>query len=397
MRGCRRLIAGARSSAAFLFKMPVVQEVRRPRSLDFANERKAVLLRTVHGCTWAEVQRQVRNLKGEAPSESLRRLYKYNKCGRKATKATKAVQAFLVKRLVSLRLQCACTAMTLQRELVKLKGINLDVSTIRKVLSKHGYQWLPKAQKRKYSPARKRERVRFAQAVRLSAAQLREKLALSMDGVILSIPPRDATDRANYCAHGDSHMWRRRGEAGLEKLAGQDPYPQQVAQHRLVPFWGGLSQGGFSIITFHKARKLTTAAWCRMVADGKLTRAIQALAPVRPRGPWKILCDNESFLHTAASKHAMAAEGITAWRVPAGSPDLNPVEKMWAWLRKRLHALDRENLRRRRPPIGVTALKARIRSVLASHRAQVVAGRIAAGFRTTCKEVLAKKGGMARS
>ena len=92
MRGCRRLIAGARSSAAFLFKMPVVQEVRHPRSLDFANERKAVLLRTVHGCTWAEVQRQVRNLKGEAPSESLlkrvcrdfskahgRRLYKYNK------------------------------------------------------------------------------------------------------------------------------------------------------------------------------------------------------------------------------------------------------------------------------------------------------------------------------
>ena len=88
-----------------------------------------------------------------------------NKCGRKATKATKAVQAFLVKRLVSLRLQCACAAVTLQRELVKLKGINLDVSTVRKVLSKHGYQWLPKAQKRKYSPARKRERVRFAQAV----------------------------------------------------------------------------------------------------------------------------------------------------------------------------------------------------------------------------------------
>ena len=63
--------------------------------------------------------------------------------------------------------------------------------------------------------------------------------------------------------------------------------------------------------------------------DGKLTRATQALAPVRPRGPWKVLCDNQSFLHTRASKRAMV------------KADLNPVEKMWTWLRRRLHALDR--------------------------------------------------------
>ena len=63
----------------------------------------------------------------------------------------------------------------------------------------------------------------------LSAAQLREKLALSIDDVILSTPPRDATGRTSYCAHGDRHMWRSQGEAGLEKLAGQDPYPQQRA------------------------------------------------------------------------------------------------------------------------------------------------------------------------
>ena len=43
------------------------------------------------------------------------------------------------------------------------------------------------------------------------------------------------------------------------------------------------------------------------------------------------------------------------------------------------------------------ALKARIRSVLASPRAHVLAGRIAAGFRRAYEENLAKNGGMARS
>ena len=60
-----------------------------------------------------------------------------------------------------------------------------------------------------------------------------------------------------------------------------------------------------------------------------------------------------SFLHTAA---AMAAAGVRAWRVPASSPDLNPVEKFWAWLRRRIRIKDCEDLRRRRPPIGKMSL-----------------------------------------
>ena len=206
--------------------MPVVQEVRHPRSLDFANERKVVLLRDIQGCSWDSIRRQVRNLRGHMPSVSLlkrvhkgfkqtlgRRPYKYQNCGRRPSKSTKAVQKFLVQRLLALRLQCVCTSLTLQRELLSKKGVHLDASSIRKVLRKHGYHWLPKAQKRKYSAPRRAERLRFARAVvQLSRARLREKLSFSMDGVILALPPRDPTDRANYCAHGDGHMWRQRGE-----------------------------------------------------------------------------------------------------------------------------------------------------------------------------------------
>ena len=218
-----------------------------------------------------------------------------------------------------------------------------------------------------------------------------------MDGVILSVPPKSATDRQNYIAQGETHMWRRRGEAYTEGLAGQNPYPQQVPLDRAVPLWGGLSEGGFAIVTCHAARKLTTAEWCRVVRAGHLRRAIQALHPVKKRGPWKVLCDNEKFLHTALSRSAMATEGISAWRVPPSSPDLNPVEKMRSWLRRRVRQKDREDLRKRRLPLGKAAFQLRLRSILASKTAQDVAARIAGTFRKTCQDVVTRKGGMARA
>ena len=390
--------------------MPVVSEVRHPQSLDFANERKALLLRDVHGLTWAEIQRRVVNLRGKAPSVRLlqrahsdvnrtlgQRQYKYSNCGRKAVKSTAKVQKYLVQRLLYLRKRTTCTSSTLRRELLRDKGVELTESAIRKILRSHGYKWLPRAQKRKYSAKRQGERLQFAKAVlRLTKAKLREKLCLAMDGVVLSLPPRDATDRANYCAHGDTHMWRLPSEAACVDLAGHDPYPFQIPADRVVPLWGGLSEGGFAIVTFHQKRKFTTEEWCRTVRSGKLKKAIEALKPVQPAGPWHVLCDNESFLHTSRSVRATQAAGVRIWRMPASSPDLNPVEKMWAWLRRKIRALDCEDLRKKRPPIGNTAFKARVRNILASKTAQTVAARIAVGFRKTCKEVVAKKGGMSR-
>ena len=88
--------------------MPLVSEVRHPQSLDFANERKALLLRDVHGLPWAKVQKRVVNLRGEAPSVRLlqrlhdevnkrvgKRDYQYSNCGRTAVKATPSVQKYL--------------------------------------------------------------------------------------------------------------------------------------------------------------------------------------------------------------------------------------------------------------------------------------------------------------
>ncbi|CAE7888904.1 unnamed protein product [Symbiodinium sp. KB8] len=194
-----------------------------------------------------------------------RRVYEYNNCGRKTTKASAAVQKYLLGRLLVLRRRATCTATTLQQELLANKGVDLEESTMRKILRGQGCEWLPRAQKRKCSA----------------------DLSMGIDGVsfflaaTLSVPDT-----------------RRVGRAIV----------------------GSLLQSG--------------VAMCCEVRRGKLAKAMQSIAPV-PR---------------------------------AGSN--SPVEKMWAWLQRRVRAKDCEDLRKRRHPIGKMAFKARVRSMFASKQAQ---------------------------
>ena len=260
------------------------------------------------------------------------------------------------------------------------------------------YHWLPRAQKPKVSKELALVRLKFAKLIlRLSKAILREKLSLSLDGVILTLPPKDATDRANFCSYGDTHMWRKRGEAAHPDLAGDDPYPDQVPVSRAVPMWGGISEGGVAIVTFHEQKKIVTPEWVKVVNAGKLKNAIQSISPVKPRGPWQVLCDGEKFLWTGASEAACAACGVSMWRVPPKSPDLNPIEKYWGWLRKQLRLKDLADMRAKRPVISKLAYKARVRAICDTQKAKHVASKFAGDMRRVCKEVIKKKGQRSRS
>ena len=399
---------GARADLAFCV-MVVVMEARHPRSLDFANERKAMMLRD-QGHTWSAVASKVWNISRLRPSvrylKSIRarlqarpaqKVYKYENCGRKRWKATVTVQRFVIKRLLAMRRNTICTSTVLQHEVAAEMGVELATSTIRKILKKHGYRWLPKAQKPKLSREVMQQRLQFAQKVlRMSRPALRAALDMALDGVVLSSPPKGQVERRNWCMHGDSHMYRKPGEAACPELAGCDPYPDQIKKDRAVPMWGGISEGGMAIVTFHPTRKLNTQTWVKVLDDGKLTRAIEQIRPVRAHGPWTVLCDNESFLSTADSKEACVRQGVSMWHVPPKSPDLNPVEKYWGWLRRELRRRDLQDLKAKRPALGRLAYRARIRQVCATQRSQRAARSFARNLRAVCKEVVLKKGARAR-
>ena len=164
-----------------------------------------------------------------------------------------------------------------------------------------------------------------------------------------------------------------------------------------LPMWGAISEKGFAEILIHKEKKVTSDEWCQALEAGKMQQVIKKLNPRSSHGPWHMLCDGESFLHTPASRQAYKAAKIKVWKVPAKSPDLNPIEKYWAWLRKQLRDRDFSDLKAGKPVPGKMAYVRRLRNILRSAKAQKVAGNCAKSLRKVCLEVKKKGGAASRS
>ena len=114
----------------------------------------------------------------------------------------------------------------------------------------------------------------------------------------------------------------------------------------------------------------------------------------RSRGP---LIDNEFLLRAPASRDARSKVSVRFWGIPPGSPDLNPIEKSWSWLRRRLVALDLRELRKRKVALGRIAFKQRVQNLCKSQKAQKVAASCALGLKKICQQVICLVSGMARS
>ena len=375
-----------------------------PRGLSLAQQRKVYIRRTVHKEPWETIALKVKNLKGQTPywqvcRDAFKRMLRdakqdaYANCGREAL-ITPALRRWLVSRLVALRKVTVCTSQVLQRELAREKGVIVEASTVRRHLGLAGYKWMRRSTKRKYSPQQKAERMAFAQkVVDMTPAQLDAALHFTMDGVVLEIPPQDIIARENFLRSDDTYVWRKPSEKMLPELAGHDRYRKQVPRTRMLPFWGGIGHAGFAMVLQHDNRKVTSEEWVEALETGCLLRALKSTNPGRTRGPWAILCDNESFLRTPDSLAALRRDKIKFWKLPAKSPDLNPIEKYWAWIRKRMRAMDLADLAAKRPALGKTAYKARLMRLVKTAEAKAIAGRTFRNLRKACQEVLKSGGG----
>jgi len=386
--------------------MPVVSEMVHPSGLSFVQQRQVVIRRKEFGESFSTIAAKVKNLSGGTPTPRTCNNYfksfssrvgrvrtKYSNCGRHKWKFTPEVQRFLIQKLREFRSRTTCTSTTLQALLAKEKRKTVSCSAIRKVLNKHGYKWLPRRQKPKFTKEVMKLRLQFAKKiVRMSMEELKEAFDLAMDGVNIHMPPKDTLDRLNFVKHGDDHMWRKPSESFNPRLAGKDDYPNQVPLARSVPLWGGCSCKGFSVVLFHPRKKLNSDDWVRAVDSGKLRKAITDLHPVKRAGPWTVLCDNESFLETDDARAAHGRARVKLWHIPPKSPDLNPVERFWSDLRRRLRQMDLKDLLAKKPVPSKQAYKARVRALLKTKAVQTSAANTAKGLKKVCKLVVKKKG-----
>ena len=180
------------------------------------------------------------------------------------------------------------------------ESLAVDDSTIRKFLKGEGCRWVSRAQKRKYTGPEMEVRQAFAiRVLRMSRAELRKELGLSLDGVVLSMPPAGDVARWNHCMSAETHMWRKPSEAALPELAGDDPCPDQVALERAIPLWAGISEGGgCGPVLFHSRKKCSVEEWARAIKGGSMGAPLRKLNPRNKGRPLRVLCDGEGFLHS---------------------------------------------------------------------------------------------------
>ena len=213
-----------------------------------------------------------------------------------------------------------------------------------------------------------------------------------MDGAVLSKAPEDPIARENFVRHGDDHEWRKEGEAYSPELSGRDDYPKQVPLARAVPLWGGCSSKGFAVVAFHPRKKFKTEEWVKLVKSGRLTKAIKQLRPPGDKGPFNVICDNEGFLEASESAKAHAKAKVRLWPIPPRSPDLNPVERFWSYLRRRLRAMEMKDFVANKPVLTKAQYKVRVQNLLKTKKVQTAAANCALGLRKVCQIVIRKKG-----
>ena len=183
----------------------------------------------------------------------------------------------------------------------------------------------------------------------------------------------------------------------MPELDGDDPYAGQVPIARAVPFWGGISEGGCGHILFTRSKKCTVGEWVEAVQNGTMGALLRKLNPRVKGRPWRVLSDGEKFLHSPASRAAYARRSTSLWTIPPRSPDLNPIEKFWSWLRRELRTRDLDDYMKKRACLPKAQYIARVKQVLSTVAAQRRAANIAGVFKHVRKEVAEKHGAAARS
>ena len=103
-----------------------------------------------------------------------------------------------------------------------------------------------------------------------------------------------------------------------------------------------------------------------------------------------------AILAQSLSRTWLDMKSVRLWHIPPRSPDLNPVEKFWSWLRRKLRQMDLDDLVAKRPPATKTKLQSRVRALCETNKAKQVAGNCVKGLRKVCLETLKKKGAATR-
>ncbi len=368
------------------FAMPLVSMVVHPRGLHPIMQVKAYHLHVEEGMSLDDVRGEVRNLQGnnpgktcvhtavkrvaetlEKPTGSLLPETKYKNCGRHKTLGEKQKLA-VVGYVERWRGKRFCTCRFIKKEL------KLDASrqTITRCLNEFGYFWRPVPKKQRLDEKHLKARKEFHDKYGgKSADWWVSNMNVVLDGVTLTMVPAGLSKREKHAAQRIQHMWVKKGEALENDLHTYNRYGTQLGTK--VPLWGGFTGGGaFSLRLWTEKPKMNKEAWAKLIPK------VKEAADEGPGGATpKVWHDNERFL---LQPDVYTEHGLELVRFPPNSGDLNPIETVWAWLRKDLALREQADLKAKKPALTVGQFRARAAQILNSYAGQKRLEKLARGM-----------------
>ena len=227
---------------------------------------------------------------------------------------------------------CCCRYI---RTVLKLKCTK---RTIARVLNRNGYHWRTVPKVRGFSDDELQKRKDWVeQYVGKKPEWWQNHMNLVIDGVTLTMAPRPLDKRQRHMAQSIRHMWMRKGEETDPNCHVYNRYGIQLGTK--VPLWGGFTGGGsFTLRLWTPRPKMVKEEWAKHVPA--LKRAVDAGGCSSQNKRAKVWQDGEGFLQ---QPDLYAKNGLTLTRFPPNSGDLNPIETVWAWLRRDLALREQED------------------------------------------------------
>ena len=345
--------------------MPTVHVTVHPRGLHPTDAVLAWHLHTEEGMSIRDVCDEVVNMLGARPSfhavrsaiQGVKAVHgthaipqtKYANCGRRR-KLTPEQEAAVVEFVKKWRNKRFCTCNYI-RATLKLKVTKRTVSN---VLNRQGYFWrsLPKVRGMSVSELAKRK-AWVDMHLDKTPAWWQEHMGLVLDGVTLTMAPKTLSERERHMAQSIKYSWMHVGEAPSADCYHFNRYGVQLGVK--VPLWGGLTgQGRFTFRKWTPQPKMSKAAWATLIPH--IRRSVDLAGESRRNVRPKVWHDNERFL---LQPSIYKQNGLHMQCFPPNSGDLNPIETVWAWLRRDLAIREQEDFYAKRV---LTARQFRLRA-----------------------------------
>ena len=352
--------------------MPVVAVIIHPRGLHPLQAAKAWHLHKEEGLPLTSVREEVQNTMGLRPSAkavwtAVRAVEQsqggdgvprsgYSNFGRRPTltdEQQKAIVAFV--RAWRNKRVCTCSYI---RTALRLK---VTTRTIAHVLNRYGFFWRQIPKVRGFSGEQLRQRKEFVdEHVGKPPGWWQDHMNLVIDGVTFTKAPKPLDKRQLHMAQAIKSMWMQEGEQQETDCQHYNRYGVQLGVK--VPLWGGFTgRGRFALRLWTPRPKMSKEEWPGWVP--RLKRAADAGGDARRNVRAKVWQDGEKFLQQS---DVYKRHGLILARFPLNSGDLNPIETVWAWLRRDLARREQEDFTANRE-ITVAQFRQRCAQILKTY------------------------------